>query len=390
MSVIQKTLFCLLFLVVAQLILAQNEKGIAFQEIDFSTALAKAKEEKKLIFIDAYAVWCGPCKMMDKNVFPQAEVGNVYNKHFVSLKIDMEKGEGITLAQKYGVRAYPSFLFVDSDGEVAHRSIGYQTPEQFIALAEVAIDPERQLGALGKKYDAGNRDPEFLSGYISALRDVMDPRASVITAAYLETQENWGTDNIRTLLFQSIDQAEGNYYDYMIQNRQDFITQFGEDAFEEKVFIAGMRHMMITDEFNTAAAGRIFDTAYPEKSEKLQLQFKMDYHRREGDHKAFAQTALQYHEAYPMTNSMQLNSIAWHFYEHIDDKKLLKKGLKLSEESVAIWKQYENLDTLAALYFKMGKKKKGIKTANEAIDMAKKLGIDAQETQDLITKYTRK
>jgi thioredoxin-related protein len=390
MSYIKKAVYFVLFSTLTYTATSQNTKGIAFQDIDFNTALAKAKEEKKLIFIDAYAVWCGPCKMMDKNVFPQVEVGNVYNKHFVSLKIDMEKGEGVTLAQKYGVRAYPSFLFIDADGEVAHRSLGYQTPEQFIALAEVAVDPERQLGSMGKKYDSGNREPEFLSNYITALRDVMDPRASTITAAYLETQKDWGTDNIRELLFQSIDRAEGSYYQYMVQHRGDFITQFGEEAFEEKVFITGMRHMMIMDDFNTAAAGRIFDIAYPEKSEKLQLQFKMDYHRREGDHKAFAETALKYHEAYPMTNSMQLNSIAWHFYEHIDDKKLLKKGVKLSEESVGIWKQYENLDTLAALYFKTGKKKKGIKTANEAIELAKKLGIDAQETQELIAKYTKK
>ncbi|MCS3870718.1 thiol:disulfide interchange protein [Chryseobacterium ginsenosidimutans] len=97
-------------------------QGIKFEDTNFKAVLAKAKKENKLVFIDAYASWCGPCKLMVKNVFPQKPVGDYYNAHFVNAKIDMEKGEGVDLAKKYNVKAFPTYLFVDGNGEVVHRN----------------------------------------------------------------------------------------------------------------------------------------------------------------------------------------------------------------------------------------------------------------------------
>ena len=99
------TIFSALF--IGAMTLAQ---GIKFEDTNFSTILAKAKKENKLIFVDSYASWCGPCKLMVKNVFPQKAVGDYYNSHFVNAKIDMEKGEGIDLAHKYNVIVFPTYL----------------------------------------------------------------------------------------------------------------------------------------------------------------------------------------------------------------------------------------------------------------------------------------
>ncbi|MGO4709461.1 thioredoxin family protein [Chryseobacterium sp. 2TAF14] len=110
------------FLFLAAIAFAQ---GIKFEEGNFKSILAKAKKENKLVFIDAYAVWCGPCKLMVKNIFPLKPVGDYYNANFVNAKIDMEKGEGIDLAKKYNVKVFPTYLFINGDGEEVHRTIGY-------------------------------------------------------------------------------------------------------------------------------------------------------------------------------------------------------------------------------------------------------------------------
>ena len=78
-----------------------QESGIRFEPRGWKEALEKAAQEKKLIFIDFYTEWCGPCLTMAEEVFPRMEIGNFYNTHFINLKIDAEKGEGKTLREKY-------------------------------------------------------------------------------------------------------------------------------------------------------------------------------------------------------------------------------------------------------------------------------------------------
>ena len=76
--------------------------------------LKKAKKEKKLIFIDCYTSWCGPCKMLSSQVFTREDVGNQFNADFVNVKYDMEKdADGVMLKDKFEVKAFPTLVFVD-------------------------------------------------------------------------------------------------------------------------------------------------------------------------------------------------------------------------------------------------------------------------------------
>lgn len=111
-------------------------EGIQFMDISFADALKKAKKEKKLIFVDAYAVWCGPCKWMEANTFRDKEVGEAFNKNFINLKIDMEKGEGPELARKYNVRAYPTLFLIDGEGNVVKRILGAKKKDQLLSEVE--------------------------------------------------------------------------------------------------------------------------------------------------------------------------------------------------------------------------------------------------------------
>lgn len=130
-----------------QCIMAQ---GIQFSEGSWTDIQKKAKSENKYIFVDAYAVWCGPCKWMAKNIFTDKTVGEVFNKNFVSYKFDMEKGEGPDFAKKYNVHFYPTYLFFNPNGELVHVSGGAKEAKAFITDAENALNPEKQLFSLKK------------------------------------------------------------------------------------------------------------------------------------------------------------------------------------------------------------------------------------------------
>ena len=145
----------LLFLVVFSTALSAQEVGIKFSKDSLlSDALSQAKKEGKLVFIDCYTTWCGPCKHLAKEIFPQREVGDFYNSHFINLSFDMEKGEGLKIQRKYAVKAYPTLLFLNAEGETVHVGLGSMPASAFIELGKTALDDTRNVLSISKKMKA--------------------------------------------------------------------------------------------------------------------------------------------------------------------------------------------------------------------------------------------
>ena len=117
----------------------QAQESINFDAGDWKAILLKAKEENKLVFIDVYTSWCGPCKKMVAEVFPRKEVADVFNASFINYKIDAEKGEGVQIAKLFNVHAFPTYLFVNGDGELVYRLTGYTEPRPFLDHAATAL-----------------------------------------------------------------------------------------------------------------------------------------------------------------------------------------------------------------------------------------------------------
>tara|TARA_R110002124_G_scaffold279811_1_gene452665 strand:- start:75 stop:560 length:486 start_codon:yes stop_codon:yes gene_type:complete len=113
-----------------------DEQGIVFVKGNWDSIIKKAKAENKVIFFDAYTTWCGPCKLLQKNVFTREDVAKVFNKEFINVKFDMESGEGLMLAKKYPVEGYPTLFFIAPDGSVVKEVIGYQKPETLLKIAK--------------------------------------------------------------------------------------------------------------------------------------------------------------------------------------------------------------------------------------------------------------
>lgn len=111
-------------------------KGIDFHEGTYNEILKDAKNSKKIIFVDVYASWCGPCKMLKRNTFANEKVGIFYNENFVNAAFDAEKGEGIELASRYKVGSYPTLLFLNEDGTILKKVVGYHNPEEFLELGQ--------------------------------------------------------------------------------------------------------------------------------------------------------------------------------------------------------------------------------------------------------------
>jgi thiol:disulfide interchange protein len=115
-------------------------QGIDFMKGSWADALAKAKKEDKLIFLDAYASWCGPCKYMARTTFTEEKAGTFFNKNFVNYKMDMEKHpDGPRLSKKYGLEAYPTLYFIDKNEKMVHMSVGALNVKELLAEAQIAL-----------------------------------------------------------------------------------------------------------------------------------------------------------------------------------------------------------------------------------------------------------
>ncbi|MDQ1095822.1 MULTISPECIES: thioredoxin family protein [Chryseobacterium] len=114
-------------------------KEIKFSDGTWKDIAAMAKKNKKYVFVDAYTTWCGPCKLLKSHTFKEKEVATFFNKNFINVTVDMEKGEGLTLAQKWDVNSYPALLFFTPDGKLVMKQIGFVEGKKLIEIGKQSM-----------------------------------------------------------------------------------------------------------------------------------------------------------------------------------------------------------------------------------------------------------
>src|SRR5579863_1419172 len=185
-------------------------KGIRFEKgLSWKKILAKAKQQNKFILVDCYATWCGPCKKMDKDVYPNYNVGEYINSKYISVKVQMDTtklddkqkqiwyADAKTFRQSYQINAFPSYLFFSPEGKCVHKGEGYMKVEDFVQLCEDAINPKKQFYTLLENYEKGYRD-------YSALRYLAE---SASLFGYSEEASQIGRDYIDNYIFQLPDSS---------------------------------------------------------------------------------------------------------------------------------------------------------------------------------------
>jgi thioredoxin 1 len=119
-------------------------KGIQFTETSIPHALQTAKAEKKLIFIDIYATWCGPCMLLKLKTFPNKDAGQFFNANFVNLSLDGEKGQGLQLFRAYRLKAFPTLIILDSDGKPLLAAEGYMDAKTLITFGKAGMEKQKK------------------------------------------------------------------------------------------------------------------------------------------------------------------------------------------------------------------------------------------------------
>ena len=118
---------------------ADESKQIIFIENSWNEALKQAAAQNKYIFVDAYASWCGPCKMLRLTTFKNSKAALFYNKNFINISIDMEKGQGPKLAAQWRLQAYPTLIIFNTKGEPVLGTVGYIKADDLIKFGQEGL-----------------------------------------------------------------------------------------------------------------------------------------------------------------------------------------------------------------------------------------------------------
>ena len=242
-----KVLFLLVTLLVSQLAPAQDKKetkGLIFENaLSWTEVKAKAKLENKPIFIDAWTTWCGPCVYMNKKVFPEQQVGSFFNTNFINVKLQLDSttedsdyvkswyADAQNLMQEWDIQYFPTFIFLNPQGELVHRAVGGSDTKTVIALGKDALHPKSQFYTLKKEYDAGSRDAVLLYNLAKAAnRAGFDDLAKQVTRQYLATQKNLFTKDNLLLLRASVRSTTDDGFNVFLQqgSKVDAVLGKGE------------------------------------------------------------------------------------------------------------------------------------------------------------------
>jgi thiol-disulfide isomerase/thioredoxin len=158
------------------------------KNLTWSQIKAKAARENKMIFFDAYATWCGPCKYLEEDIYTDDKVAAFYNANYINVKFDMEDGEGVQLAKEFAIKAYPTLLFFSPQGKMLHKFVGALEAAPFINLGKDAQNPLKQYYPLKAKARTNSLSDADFGTWAALAQQLDDADKASIIATYLQSK----------------------------------------------------------------------------------------------------------------------------------------------------------------------------------------------------------
>ena len=395
---------------------------------------AKAKQENKYIFLDCYATWCGPCKMMDAQVYPKDSVGNYFNSHFVSVKVQMDKtkndndhvkswyNDAVALSKQYKIEGYPSYLFFSPTGTIVHTAYGAILDfRKFIALAQTAtmpgkiyIDPYTVYYKLVAEYKRGKINYDsllYMVKYSNKLKDTTlfneFKSKHIEYIKKLSPEKRYTKKNItywsyffmpdtKSPIFEFfyrdsrlIDKVMGQQYyaaneiDKAIQN--DIVQPFFLDQNKNSnismkgYYVGGANLPSFYDDADWKKLEKILRQNYNKQvTTRAVLSARIEWYKRNRNYKAIGNYSLIKTKKFPSKRytydqAREVNDYGWYTFLYVTKKDSINDAIAWIEKFV---KQFPKLDpmidTYACLLYKAGRKEDAILWEEKAVVIAPK------------------
>ncbi len=368
----QSLLLSCLFLFVATSARAQ---GIEFFQGSWAEALEEARRQEKMLFVDAYAQWCGPCKRMARDVFPREEVGAFFNKHFINVKMDMEHGEGPSFGQKYPVSAYPTLFFIDYTGEVILQVRGARDVEGLLELGRKALAMIDRSAQYAERYAEGDRSPELVYQYIKALNQAGKPSLAIANEYLRAHQHELDKEANLRILFEALVRADSRIFDLFVQHRNELERLFGEEAVRQRMAAACEKTLETALEYDSEAlleeAKAKMKAYLPDRAPAFAAKADWQFRRVGADDKAAAKAARHYARVF-QEDARALNRLAKDILvQRAESAQCLKVAEKSARRAIEIEPHYDYFYTLARVLHAQGRQDEALAAAQRGLEAAR-------------------
>lgn len=346
-------------------------QGIQFFEGTWEEATNQAGEENKLIFVDAYAKWCGPCKRMAKNVFTNPSVGEYMNENFISVKMDMEEEKGISFGRTYPVSAFPTLFFMDENGEVIKKQVGALQSKEFLDLAKLVLKSFDRSDEYADLYAAGNRDYDLVLKYIKALNSA-DKSSLKVSNDYLRTANDLSTEQKAEVLFEALTHADSRIFDLFIQERAVIEKLKGKEKVMDKIESACWN--TVYNSINFQSEDLLYEAKdkmsrhASDKNRMFALEAEYECAKALADPDGIASSALLLARKKHLKKPDELNQLAeeLEMYASIH-RDVLEAATEVAKMAVDAEESPAYLLTYARLLHKGNKENKALKVINRAM-----------------------
>lgn len=388
--------------------------NINFYEMDIEQAVALAKKQNKHVFIDTYAVWCLPCKKMDK-IFAQPEVASYFNEHFISVKVNMDQEQGKQVSQAYDVVWLPTLIMLDGSGEVQSKIDKLVSAAELLDIAKTTVRSTNTYQAttlnqtpfgLSSSSSAEKKQEKIVTEDDAPIVYVYDAKASSgrphimyheaylhlqlmdgkhqrVVQKYLSTQprSEWSTDKNVKFIFDFLDRTDSKEFDFFTQNRSLFDRVVGKENAQRSLEIliyqklnAGIPRPDLTD------AIQLYTLINPQTAEEKAYNYYLKRIASENKLGELKKLSASYLKDINPYDHQIMYAVASADLKQNRGNADITKCLSLMNEALLYEDQSPQYYLLTAnLYFLKGDKNKANQHCQSALALAKQKGIDPQE-----------
>lgn len=356
---------------------ATEIEGIHFREFTSEKDLIKtAKEQKKAAMMVFYNKFDGPSKWMESSVYKDNEVATFYNTYFVSAKIDVD--EQADLAKQYNIDVYPTFIYLDQNGQLLHRTAGPNEHQNFIENGAIATDSTRNLQSMHATYNAGNYDVTFLNQYAMQLYDAGIPHDKVVKEllASMGASDYFEQENFYALLV-FLRTIKGKNAEFVLAYKDQLIANFGPEEYGNLIYQMAFGYL---DGLESASKDdledvlKFIETSQIANKKEVSFEIRLEYYKSIDDMIHYGEILKKEVKGLYSNNPHALNVYATEVVEKIHDPNIVREAKKWMNIAIRIESNSYHLETYSRVLFKLKEYDQALYAIEKSIELAKKEG----------------